>query len=130
MNCSFHKGWLILTLLIGLCALLVTINNCINQSRVDRLVSELKDPDPEVRETAARSLASLEQHARQSVPALIEALADEEKSVRDASAFALNVIGTPAVERLLLCLSDERTFIRSYAIRILGKPDQMPDGRR
>ena len=57
-------------------------------------VSALKDAGATVREHAARTWGEMEKPSNPAIPALIEALNDEEWSVRGNAAFALKAIGT------------------------------------
>jgi HEAT repeat protein len=55
------------------------------------------------------------------VPALIEALKHEDKTVRWSAAFSLDKIGEPAVPVLIEALKHGDKFIRGYAAWILGR---------
>ncbi|MGE3807390.1 MAG: HEAT repeat domain-containing protein [Gemmataceae bacterium] len=63
------------------------------KASVEELIANLKQEDPAERQKAAAELKLKGEEAKESVPALAEALKDKEKSVRDAAAEALVAIG-------------------------------------
>jgi ribosomal protein L25 (general stress protein Ctc) len=65
--------------------------NSQDQSDREKLIMMLADPDPWIRESAARALAKIGGVA--SVDALIRALKDEDPAVRESAAYALGQIG-------------------------------------
>ncbi|MGC8880568.1 MAG: HEAT repeat domain-containing protein, partial [Anaerolineae bacterium] len=74
----------------------------------------------DVRQAAARALGKIGDAA--AVPALIEALRDEDEDVRQAAAEALGKIGdAAAVPALIEALRDEDMWVRRAAAEALGK---------
>ena len=61
---------------------------------VDPLVKVLEDDNPRVRTAAARGLGRLKRDARKALPALKHASLDADPAVRDAAAWAIEVIGS------------------------------------
>ena len=62
------------------------------EQKVEKLIRQLQDQDPNVRGRAGYALGQIGEGA---VSALIQALKDENKIVRRNAAFALGKIGTP-----------------------------------
>jgi HEAT repeat protein len=60
----------------------------------------------------------------EAIPALIEALADEDTNTRSKAAEALAKIGHPASDKLIQALADERGFVRNWAAWVLGKMEE------
>ena len=89
---------------------------------IPRLVAVLKDPNPELRRTAAQSLGKIAR--KEAVPALWEALRDPDADVRRHAAWALGMIGEDAVgpERspLAALLFDVDPAVRETAATALG----------
>lgn len=87
-----------------------------------RLVAVLKDPNPELRRTAAQSLGKIAR--KEAVPALLEALRDPDAGVRRHAAWALGMIGADALgpERspLATLLFDVDPAVREAAAMALG----------
>jgi len=90
----------------------------IGASSVPALIDALKDPSPEVRVQAARSLARMGDSGKAAVPVLIERLHDPNEEVRQASARALGQMG-PAAAQAVPAL-----------IAILKSPDSETAARR
>jgi hypothetical protein len=95
---------------------------------VPALIEALKDPDAQVRQTAAYTLATI---GKDAVPALIEALANQDKELRANAAYILGQFGKQAQDALpvlVKLLKDADPDVRqraSYAInRILA--DSVP----
>jgi HEAT repeat protein len=85
---------------------------------------QLKDQDPQRREEAVRTLNSMGEKAKDSVPELIEALHDSEDIVRILAALALSKIGpdaSEAVEALGKALSDPHPQVRMNSALALTK---------
>ena len=83
----------------------------------------LKDPDPEVRRSAAFALGRIGHEAGPAVPALAEALKDESPRVRFESALALYKIGPAArdaVPALSAALKDDEPLVRMDAALALS----------
>ena len=74
-----------------------------------------------VRSNAARALARLGPEAKAAVPALSEALKDEEAFVRGYAASALSGIGPAAVPALSKALKDEERDVRVSAAAALAR---------
>jgi HEAT repeat protein len=93
--------------------------------QIDLLVSQLKDPNPDIRLRAADGLGKLKDP--KAVEPLIVALNDSKSNVADISARALGQIKDPrAVEPLIIALRDPRWDVRSEATKALG---ELKDGR-
>jgi HEAT repeat protein len=115
---------------------------------VPALMEALKDEDWRVRQAAARALGEIgdpqalpaliqalkDEYVREAVeealgkigvpavPALIEALKDDDEDVRRAAAGALGEIGDPqAVPALIEALKDDDEYVRRAAVGALGK---------
>jgi HEAT repeat protein len=63
---------------------------------VPTLIRTLKDPDPNMRYYAAKSLGKYGPEAADAVPDLVEALKDESALVRSGAAYALGDLGPAA----------------------------------
>jgi HEAT repeat protein len=90
-------------------------------TQVAPLIEKLTDNDFQVRHDAANAIVKIGSPA---VPALIEALKNENKQVRWRAASALGAIGTEAsaaVPALITTLQDEDEYIRRIAAYALGK---------
>ena len=72
-----------------------------------------------VRRAAAEALEKIGDP--QAIPALIEALKDEDRDVRRTAAWALGQIGPPAVPALIQALRDEKWEVRQAAAEALEK---------
>ena len=81
----------------------------------------LKNPYPGIRADAAAALGHLGPQAKNAVPALEEALKDEEAEVRAQAAQALAAIGEEAVQPLTKALSDDNRQMRMGAALALGR---------
>lgn len=82
---------------------------------------DLSQPVPEVRRRAALALAHFGADA---VPVLVQALDDEDFSVRAAASRALGEIGpaaSAALPALVNAMDDENTAVRKAAERALGQ---------
>jgi HEAT repeat protein len=95
-----------------------------------RLLAVLKDPDPELRRTAAQSLGKLAR--KETVPALVEALRDPDAGVRRHAAWALGMIGEESVspDRSPLgpLLFDPDPGVREAAAMALGQTGDTQTG--
>ena len=95
---------------------------------VTGLVAQLKDKDPNMRYSAARSLGQYGAEAKPAVPALVEALKDENAMVRSGAAYALGDIGpdaTDAVPALNQAANDPSKDVRdavAYALKRIQAP--------
>ena len=81
----------------------------------------LKDKDTEVRTYSIALLRRAGAEARDALPELIEALADQDILVRGQAAFALAGIGSPAVPQLVETLKRPNIDARRLAVIALGK---------
>jgi HEAT repeat protein len=98
----------------------------IGEPAVDPLIEVLKDKDEEARPLAAQVLGDIGPAAKKAIPALIEALKDDDAdpSVRNSAASALAEMGPaakPAVPALLAALKDDDAGVRGSAAFTLGK---------
>jgi hypothetical protein len=84
-------------------------------------IATLKNPYPEIRANAATALGHLGPQAKYGVPALVEALRDEEADVRVRAAQALAGIGDEAVQPLTKSLSSNNPKMRMGAALTLGR---------
>ena len=85
------------------------------QTTVERLSAQLKDPDPKLREAAAKLLG--EQGDPAGVPALAEAVKDDDEDVRFAAVNALGEIRSEkAIPALVGALADPAKRIRERAV--------------
>jgi HEAT repeat protein len=85
-------------------------------------IQALKDPDPNVRYTAASTLQKYGPKAQEAVPALTEALGDSDTNVRMRAAYALGAIGAPAagaVPALTKAQRDREKLVREAATSAL-----------
>jgi HEAT repeat protein len=85
------------------------------------LIQALMDESVRVREAAANALAESGPQAVDAVPALIQALRNEEQdwALREAASDALGAIGAEAVPALIEALSDEDERVRGAAVGAL-----------
>jgi 3-methyladenine DNA glycosylase AlkC len=94
-----------------------------NGKTVSQWVNELKSSKNSTgRSIAARSLARFGPEAKAAVPALIEALKDEDKATRVSAASSLGQIGPAAkdaVPALIEAVKDKNVFVSSSAASAL-----------
>jgi HEAT repeat protein len=90
-------------------------------------IKDLKDPKVETRTAAASALGRIGADAKAAVPALIEALKDEMKDVRETVRHALSQIGPVAVPALIKALSHQDAYVCGGAAEALGFIQ--PEGR-
>lgn len=94
------------------------------------LLAVLKDPDPELRRTAAQSLGKIAR--KEAVPALVEALRDSDAGVRRNAAWALGMIGEESVSRdrspLGPLLFDPDPGVREASAMALGQTGDTQTG--
>jgi HEAT repeat protein len=80
----------------------VASTGCKDSRKIDysvpTLVKSLKDPDPNTRYYAAKSLGGFGAQANSAVPDLIETLKDDDPMVRMGAAYALAEIGPAAAD--------------------------------
>src|SRR5438445_12820823 len=92
------------------------------EEALPHLRAVLKDPNPELRRTAAQSLGKIAR--KEAVPALMEALCDPDAGVRRHAAWALGMIGEDAVgldrSPLASLLFDPDPGVREAAAMAIG----------
>jgi HEAT repeat protein len=92
------------------------------EQAIPRLTAVLRDPNPELRRTAAQSLGKIAR--KEAVPALVEALRDSDAGVRRHAAWALGMIGEDALgpdrSPLAALLFDADPAVRETAAMALG----------
>ena len=92
----------------------------LSPERIDLLIGQMQDPDASVRESATISLRKepISDLTRpRVVGALIDAVKDENDTVRRHAAYSLGEIGDPvAVDALIEVLKDENSWVRTGAI--------------
>ena len=120
-----HGGsWALLLISLTLTACLVSqdYREPTPEQVIPRLVAVLKDPNPELRRTAAQSLGKIAR--KEAVPALVEALRDPDAGVRRHAAWALGMIGEDALgpdrSPLPALLFDADAGVREAAAAALG----------
>ena len=87
----------------------------------DRLVRDLGDPDPLVRERAAEALSSVRPASEEAVRALIGALADPDPYVAGKASAALAALGPRSVDALAAALRSESADVRWGAVSAFAK---------
>jgi HEAT repeat protein len=113
---------LFICLLLAACIVSTDHREPTPEQVVPRLTAVLKDPNPELRRTAAQALGKIAR--KEAVPALVEALRDSDAGVRRQAAWALGMVGEDAVgpERspLAMLLFDADAGVREAAAAALG----------
>ena len=95
----------------------------IGRPAIPALIGALKDPEADVRCSAAAVLEKMGAHAQAAVPALIEALKDPKASVRSSAAAVLVKVGADAhaaVPALIEALRDPEVDVRGWAASALA----------
>ena len=82
-------------------------------SNIDELVTQLQDPNPDIRSGAGEALAKTGDS--RAVAPLITALQDESESVRGCALQGLKDIGPPAVPLLIAALKNPAPQVRRKA---------------
>ena len=93
------------------------------QAEIQGLIQSLKVKDLQVRNSAVDALVRIGPSA---IPALIDALKDEDAGVRAEAAYTIGEIGTPAKEAapaLTVALKDEHGLVRRLAAEALRTID-------
>ena len=96
------------------------------EHKIEKLIQKLGVKDPSVRHISVSELGSI--GSTDVVPALIQALQDQDAKVRDSATEALEKIGKDAVPALIQALQNEDWNIRYFAIEVLeriGTPDAL-----
>ena len=114
----------------GLLLALLLVAGCGKESTAG-LIEKLKAPEAGTRLIAARNLGQRPAEAAQVVPALAEALMDEDEEVRKAAAFSLGALGErarEAVPALREAQRDRAADVRKAASVALSyiDPDRFP----
>ncbi len=104
---------------------------------VPALVTVLKDPDPLLRQNAARAFARMGPDAEAAVPELIAALADKDSGVRKYATRALGEIGPPAGKAVPALIQELRSTAKAtekaakaQAANRPSEPGSAPPGSR
>ncbi|MGH9422794.1 MAG: HEAT repeat domain-containing protein [Thermoanaerobaculia bacterium] len=85
------------------------------------LIRAIGDGDPRVRTAAARSLSGQDDGDSKATDALIAAMSDPSKHLRQAAADSLGHLGNPAARRVLTrALNDPEKHVRQAAAEALG----------
>ena len=87
----------------------------------DRLVRDMGDPDPLVRERAAEALSSVRPASEEAVRALIGALADPDPYVAGKASAALAALGPRSVDALAAALRSESADVRWGVVSAFAK---------
>jgi len=111
---------------LPLCALHAEEEPTYEGKTVSEWIEALKDEDKDVRSGAAEALGEIGPAAKPAVPALIEALGDEDSRV-PVFAAALVKIGADAVPALVVALKENKRQVRPWAASILARIG--PDAR-
>ena len=119
-----RRPWAIffISLLLSACIVSTDHQEPTPEQVIPRLTAVLKDPNPELRRTAAQSLGKLAR--KETVPALRTALRDPDAGVRRHAAWALGMIGEDALgpepSPLAALLFDADPAVRETAATALG----------
>ena len=89
------------------------------------LIRALRSRVPADRLRAAKDLGRLGWLAREALPALVAALADEDAKVREAAAHAVGQMGPDALPDLAGMLTHDDKYVRRNAVWALGKLGQI-----
>ncbi|MDB5336417.1 MAG: putative lyase [Planctomycetaceae bacterium] len=95
--------------------------------KVQTLIQKLKDPDPTVRGLSVRELAKIGPEARAAIPALIEALVDDEQfderyeRICAEASQALFEVGLEAIPALTAAVAADEFAGRQHALDCLAK---------
>jgi HEAT repeat protein len=112
-----------LTLLLSACIVSTDHEDPTPEQVIPRLVAVLKDPNPDLRRTAAQALGKIAR--KEAAPALLAALRDSDAGVRRHAAWALGMIGEDALgpehSPLAELLFDIDPGVREAAALALGR---------
>jgi HEAT repeat protein len=84
----------------------------------------LRSKDPRGRSMSAGLLGGLGANAAPAIPALIEAMDDEDELARNVASFSLTKIGSQAIPSLIKATKDKRVNVRVGAVWSLGGFDK------
>ena len=119
---SMPWAFLVISLILTACIVSTDHREPTPEQVIPRLMAVLKDPNPELRRTAAQSLGKIAR--KEAVPALLEALRDPDAGVRRHAAWALGMIGEDALgpdrSPLAQLLFDIDPSVREAAAMALG----------
>jgi HEAT repeat protein len=103
-----------------------TMDGISSHIAIDEMIHRLDDPDPEVREEAARALGRIGSSDADAVDALIARLKDPQSTIRPDAAQALGQIGDPraipALVEGLACPLPEVQHACAHALEAIKKP--------
>jgi HEAT repeat protein len=103
-----------------------TMDGASSHIAIDEMVHRLDDPDPEVREEAARALGRIGSPDTEAVDALVACLKDPQSTIRPDAAQALGQIGDPraipALVEGLACPMPEVQDACAHALQAIKKP--------
>ena len=103
-----------------------TMDGASSHIAIDEMVHRLDDPDPEVREEAARALGRIGSTDAEAVDALVARLKDPQSTIRPDAAQALGQIcdprAIPALLEGLACPLPEVQDACAYALQAIKKP--------
>ena len=103
-----------------------TMDGASSHIAIDEMVHRLDDPDPEVREEAARALGRIGLSDPEAVDALVSRLRDSQSTIRPDAAQALGQIGDPraipALVEGLACPLPEVQDACAHALQAIKKP--------
>lgn len=116
------RALLFISLLLTACIVSTDQHEPTPEQVLPRLAAVLKDPNPELRRTAAQSLGKIAR--KEAAPALLAALRDPDAGVRRHAAWALGMIGADALgpdrSPLAPLLFDADAGVREAAALALG----------
>src|SRR5881396_1671193 len=119
--CLF-RALLLISLSLAGCIVSTDYADLAPEQVLPHLRAVLKDPNPELRRTAAQSLGKIAR--KEAVPALVDALCDPDAGVRRHAAWALGMIGEDSVgldrSPLSSLLFDPDPGVREAAAMALG----------
>lgn len=125
---SMPWAFLFISLLLTACIVSTDHREPTPEQVIPRLTAVLKDPNPELRRTAAQALGKIAYAS--SLPALVEALHDPDPVVRRNAAWAIGMIGPDEFDwsPVILLLFDSDHSVREAAGLTLGLTGANQDG--
>src|SRR5262249_53850611 len=112
---------------IRLFAMKVLVQGVVNPDIASILIDATKDSHAKVRKLAVAGLAKSDLEAKEMAqPALMDALKDKNKNIRQAALESLDKFGKPRepeIPRLIKCLQNDTVEVRLYAMQTLVKFD-------
>lgn len=118
----------LITLTLTACLVATDHEDPTPETVLPRLLAVLKDPNPELRRTAAQALGKIA--SAKAVPSLVAALRDPDAGVRRNAAWALGMIGPEEFDwsPVILLLFDADPTVREAAGLALGRTGGNPNG--